>query len=571
MKALVESGEVREVLLPFLWRNIRALRHEDYGRVVKMLTDSGVLVANDAAASQGKRTWVMPMRLPVERPNEVERHWSGEVPDSTAELQMQCELYDGVVPPGAPERSVAGCQALGQPIQTWRAGALVVASKDVKVLLEVLTGNAARGESAWLRVKVRGKELNHLLWATMERFVQSCVLGVLSEYPGLLFSKQVVCPGCLARREAEPTTWDADQLLSQEGECEEYCRPCGKTVVLRPPKPAPLRKSSTKALLEKMIEKIHKVDTVAKDVVDIKLDLSKALTMLSAQSTMLATLLQAADNLAPRLILFVPAAALESNKLHPKDLFTLRVRVFFVDPIRYEVAPTNPDEQGKGQGFELDFPKEWVAKAMPYVKLGLTALKVAHVAGKLAGIPIPDVGGWIDSQLSALGELKQEAIDQLSGMTNDAALATELLGEVDAQCQQVLEDKLSEAAAVAGAEPLAHKLKEPLEKSLKELDALLAAKHPDWKDKCGLVKTVAADADGATEWVLEKDVEEFKRRGRKMMQDEPAKGGKAPDAPTRGKSTSKVAPDDVSAGNTQAAPATQQSTTSSNSSCCSML
>ena len=133
------------------------------------------------------------------------------------------------------------------------------------------------------------------------------------------------------------------------------------------------------------------MDAVAQDVSAIKLDVKKALAVLDAQSTMLATLLQAADNLAPRLIVFLPADAFEGGgaksrlqKLtSPKDWFNQRVRVFFVDPIHYKLAPTNPDPDGKGQGFELRFPKVWVAKAMPYVRLSLTVLKVAHIGGKV--------------------------------------------------------------------------------------------------------------------------------------------------------------------------------------------
>ena len=36
---------------------------------------------------------------------------------------------------------------------------------------------------------------------------------------------------------------------------------------------------------------------------------------------------------------------------------------------------------------------------MPYVKLGLAALKVAAAAGRLAGFPIPNVAGLLESQL----------------------------------------------------------------------------------------------------------------------------------------------------------------------------
>ena len=68
------------------------------------------------------------------------------------------------------------------------------------------------------------------------------------------------------------------------------------------------------------------------------------------------------------------------------DMLRTVMQVFFIDPIHFSLANTND-----GNGFEIVFPKDWVAKALPYVKVGLTVLKVAAVAGKLAGLPIPDV------------------------------------------------------------------------------------------------------------------------------------------------------------------------------------
>ena len=74
-----------------------------------------------------------------------------------------------------------------------------------------------------------------------------------------------------------------------------------------------------------------------------------------------------------------------------------------------------------------------------------------------------------------------------------------MLGKVDSQCARLLENKLDEARVVEGS-ALSEQLHAPLEKSLRELDALLRKSYPDWKDKCGLVLTTARD--GETEWVL---------------------------------------------------------------------
>ena len=149
--ALTQRGEVREALLPYLWRSLGELRRDDYDSIIRMLVVGGVFIeerAEGVASAAGERSWVMPMRLPTERPAEVDR---GFVRDSSrVELCTHHELFDCVVPPGMPERSVAGCQALGQPIESWRLGALVALQKGAKALLEVRPGDASTNASAWL-------------------------------------------------------------------------------------------------------------------------------------------------------------------------------------------------------------------------------------------------------------------------------------------------------------------------------------------------------------------------------------------------------------------------------------
>ena len=259
----------------------------------------------------------------------------------------------------------------------------------------------------------------------------------------------------------------------------------------------------------------------------IRLTQGKAIEMLSAQSTMLTTLLLGTQA-APKLILFLPVAQ-ETGKrkviswlkkaLSPKDWLNHRVRIFFVDPLTYTVAKTHPNDKGEAEGFELTFPKEWVVKAMPYVKLGLTVLKVAAAAGKLTGFPIPDLGSmageWIDSQLSALDGFKEEAITKMGAMTKDEATARELLGAVDAKCQELLGEKVQELKLVDG-EPLEKKLMGCLEMSAKELDALLSEKYHDWKGQCGLELAVHTPS-GACEWVLPEYTKRFEANGMRMV------------------------------------------------------
>ena len=291
------------------------------------------------------------------------------------------------------------------------------------------------------------------------------------------------------------------------------------------------------------------VQAIKQDVSKVQADVSKvlltqqeALTILKAHSTMLTTLLRASAAIAPRYVVFMPAAAVvgapsAASRLEwlasPKQWLSQRVHVFFVDPIRLRLAPTNEDAQGVARGFALDYPQKWVAKAMPYMQLGLTTLRVAGLAGRLiTGFPVPDVGAWLGSQLAALGELKVSAISEVGSLTADPALAEKLLTDVDNYCQGVLQGKLDEAKAVADSAKLGERLEEPLAKSLKELDKLLGTKHPDWQQKCGLEQAFCA-ADGSSEWVLQADKAEYERTGRAMLDAGPvAGGGGAAAAPT---------------------------------------
>ena len=249
---------------------------------------------------------------------------------------------------------------------------------------------------------------------------------------------------------------------------------------------------------------------IERGVQDVKLSLEEALSMLRAQRAMLMTLLSGVDKLAPKLIVFLPADDHRKSGAwvkNPKDWLNQRVKIFFFDPIRLSLAATNG-----GEGFEIVFPKTWVARALPYVKVGLTVLKVAAVAGKLSGIPFPDVkavaGEWVDAQLQMVLALKSEAFAQMSALTSDPEIATQLLEEVEGQCTKMLSDK----ATLPEGTALGEKLRKPLEKSVGELDALLPLK---WKDNCGL-KMVTAN-DGSTEWVLPEDADQFKREGFKML------------------------------------------------------
>ena len=55
-----------------------------------------------------------------------------------------------------------------------------------------------------------------------------------------------------------------------------------------------------------------------------------------------------------------------------------------------------------------------------------------------------------------------------------------------------------------------------LEKSIKELDALLLKDYGDWKQKCGLVLATSR-VDGRSEYVLEADKVAFEEKGTELI------------------------------------------------------
>jgi hypothetical protein len=117
----------------------------------------------------------------------------------------------------------------------------------------------------------------------------------------------------------------------------------------------------------------------------------------------------------------------------------------------------------------------------------------------------------IDSQLSALDGFKEEAINKMGALTKDEATARELLGAVDAKCQELLGEKVQELKLVDG-EPLKKKLMECLEMSATELADLLKKEYPKWKEECGLELAVHMPT-GKCEWVLPKDKKAFEANG----------------------------------------------------------
>eukprot|EP00873_Tetraselmis_striata_P027970 jgi/Tetstr1/448234/TSEL_035522.t1 len=240
----------------------------------------------------------------------------------------------------------------------------------------------------------------------------------------------------------------------------------------------------------------------------VKLD--HVVEQLSVLGRMMTTLLSHGAKSVPTLVLLLPHQPQGGvlGTLNPKTWMTNQVAVFFVDPVDMTRAATND-----GKGFILECPKELLVKAVPYLKVAATVLKAAALAGRLAGILVPDLGGFLQEMTSSLGTLQQEGLDVLS-QTFDMER-----GDVESALEGIgakAEGLLDEAKSAAEGPKLKANENEALvlERSAAQLAALLDEKHPGWREphKLGLQKETSPK-DGCTEWVKPGNVALFRAKG----------------------------------------------------------
>ena len=126
--ALTQRGEVREALLPYLWRSLGVLRRDDYDSVIRMLVIGGVLIeerAEGVVSAAGERSWVMPMRLPDETPSDQMSRWHRMRTQSGVEQLGIAYPLGNLAPPGISERLIAACHRLGRYRPYWQRGGLL--------------------------------------------------------------------------------------------------------------------------------------------------------------------------------------------------------------------------------------------------------------------------------------------------------------------------------------------------------------------------------------------------------------------------------------------------------------
>ena len=234
--AHVKQGLLRHSVFAYHWR-ATALEPADYPRAISMLCESGVLFPLPSAG--GEERWAMPMRLPADKPGELDDAWPAKTLAADAtQLGLRFNFFGKAMPPGAIERIVAGCAASGDVEHCWRGGALIVGgddgvADDARPRALVQSTQEGGSGTSWLEVEVRGPSQDmDALWRLLHT-LRVMVDGVLGEYGGVQYEKQLLCPSCRQHgRWADASAWDLE--LDLGAKCtSKRCEKCRATIPLR--------------------------------------------------------------------------------------------------------------------------------------------------------------------------------------------------------------------------------------------------------------------------------------------------------------------------------------------------
>ena len=271
---------------------------------------------------------------------------------------------------------------------------------------------------------------------------------------------------------------------------------------------------------ELTLQDLHETETRLTSAIH-KLD-----ARLESTFNLISLVLKEVNTKVPHLLIFLPDISQTNRRFffEPHKWLNTTVRLYFVDPVSLKVAPSN-----NKMGFPLKFPKKWVTQALPWIKHALIAMKIAAIAGRLAGIPIPDVAAaakkFIDSQLDHLSTLTTDFITEVT--TGSLSLKIEdvrkALSEVEFVGKKCFKKMVKDAEPVSGnsfdenyatiyTTDTSTVLKEIAANAIKELIKLLPS---DWKEKCGL--KFVTSRQGSANWVLPEYENEYKEMGEAVL------------------------------------------------------
>jgi serine/threonine protein kinase len=257
--------------------------------------------------------------------------------------------------------------------------------------------------------------------------------------------------------------------------------------------------------LKRSMEEIHRDMDKHFDIIEKKLN---------ENFNMISVVFKEVAKIVPYLVVFVPdetTTFFSSYKCcntilcTPNRWLNKTFKLYFVDPVSLTVVNTND-----GEGFSIRFPRKWFTKALPWIKVTLTVLKVAAAAGRLTGIPIPNIAGSIDEMIGNMSTLKENFITEIARKTKDPELAKQICKDIDRRCSEVI----SEHASPVTGDCFDKETNKIVKVAMEELVKLL----PDnWKSKCGLVIATSGDDGGSSDWILEQYVDEYEIMGRRLL------------------------------------------------------
>jgi hypothetical protein len=164
-----------------------------------------------------------------------------------------------------------------------------------------------------------------------------------------------------------------------------------------------------------------------------------------------------------------------------------KYRLVFLDPVSGCATPTGPD----GSGYVVELPTKWLAEHAKHISDGLKVAKLFIAAGRLAGLPLPEMDGMPKEVVSKAELMALQSFELLTS----ASLA---------QGPVVNERSSTKGAKVATG------------KAYKALRQIINSQCGDKElIYCGMQKVRAHD--GSIEFVAPESAERFKAEGKACL------------------------------------------------------
>ena len=240
----IASGEVREEILPIIWSThalgawtpVGTDAVSRYEEMLRTLVDAGILCLADVTV-HGRR-WVLPSHLPMVPPPALPSWWESAATHGKDQLVEMGYTLGRFAPPGLVERLVASCCMLGRLPHVWRHGAAVVAPSGAHLLVSLQEAEPTTAGQLKLLLAVRASEVIHA-WRALDT-LRVRAEELLADSPHLATTPATLqCPHCTAAARSQPTTWALPRGPCARVPERVECAPCGMTMELPTPPPAP--------------------------------------------------------------------------------------------------------------------------------------------------------------------------------------------------------------------------------------------------------------------------------------------------------------------------------------------